>query len=222
MEDRSVSDTQLPLLAVLDGESEGGVAAEIAAETLLGAKPRGLGSDANTAVTRLTELLQIAHRRIIERAVREAWSIGGTTCTVCTVLGDVLVAAHVGDSRLYVERDGYWHRVTRDHSLREDQEGGNQPGNPELLSELSTVVTRALGVGTPLRIDSYVVPVNGSLALMLCTDGAWRPLDPFGLPKTIPFDRNLADGARSILAVHRQDGARDDATVLMAPLVGAG
>jgi hypothetical protein len=80
MEDRYVCDFELRLFAVLDGESEGGVAAQIGVDILLAQRARLSDADSGTAAVLLDEALQLANRRIFEQARRDRWSIGGTTC----------------------------------------------------------------------------------------------------------------------------------------------
>ncbi|HWZ93115.1 MAG TPA: protein phosphatase 2C domain-containing protein [Polyangiaceae bacterium] len=217
MEDRSVCDPELPLFAVLDGESEGGIAAQIAADTLLAQRDRFSGVDSRTGGALLEEALQLANCRIFEEARRERWSIGGTTCTACTIAQGTIVVAHVGDGRLYVARDRAWHRVTLDHTLREDVDARAGLDAPDLVPDmLANVVTRALGVVEHVRIDLYAIPLQCNVALLLCTDGAWHPIDPFGAPGCIPFHDNLQVVGDAIMQQRFLAGARDDATVLIA------
>lgn len=223
MEDRHVCDSELPLFAVLDGESEGGVAAQIAVDTLLAQRARLSEADSGTAAVLLDEALQLANSRIFEQARRERWSIGGTTCTACTIVQGKIVVAHVGDSRLYMARDRAWHRVTLDHTLREDIDARAGLTDPDLVAEtLTNVVTRGLGVVERVRVDLYTIPLQGNVALLLCTDGAWRPIDPLGAPGGMPFDDDLQVIGDTIMQRQRLDGTRDDATVLIARCGDAG
>src|SRR5205814_8207980 len=45
----------------------------------------------------------------------------GTTLVVCLFFDNRLMVAHLGDSRLYMTRDGELRQVTRDHSLLQEQ-----------------------------------------------------------------------------------------------------
>lgn len=83
-------------------------------------------------------------------------------------------------------------------------------------------VTRALGVVEHVRVDVYTIPLQGNVDLLLCTDGAWRSIDPLGFPGCMPFDDNLLMVAETIMQRQHRDGARDDATVLIARCGDAG
>jgi protein phosphatase len=216
MEDRHLCDPEVPVYAVFDGESAGGVASQMAADVLRAQRGRLLGANSSTAASVLEEGLQAANRLIFERA-RAYPTIGGTTCTACTITEGEIVVAHVGDSRLYVARDNLWRRVTLDHSLREDIEARAGMSDPDGIAEnLTNVVTRVLGLTHYVRVDVYTIPRRGNVALLLCTDGAWRPMDPLGVLGSIPFDEDLAAIGDNILRRCRLDGAHDDATILIA------
>ena len=187
------------MYAVLDGESADGLASQIAHDVLSARRNRLSGVDSRTAAVILEELVHEANRRIFGQAARTSRNVGGTTCTACTITQDAIVVAHVGDSRLYVARDNRWRRVTVDHSPREDVDARAGTSDPDGLAEsLTGVVTRVLGLVDCVQVDLYTVPLHGNAALLLCTDGAWRPIDPLG-DGSIPFDRDLAAVGDKIL-----------------------
>ena len=59
-----------------------------------------------------------ANERIVKRVAREERLAGmGTTAVVTAINGNQLYWASVGDSRLYVYRDGLLRQITTDHSM---------------------------------------------------------------------------------------------------------
>ena len=73
----------------------------------------------------MIDALQSAHEQIREYSFAHPELRGmGTTCTAVAIVGrvdgdlkyDALYFVHVGDTRLYLIRDGQITRVTRDHS----------------------------------------------------------------------------------------------------------
>src|SRR5258708_28394357 len=65
----------------------------------------------------LSEALQAAHERVRQHGFAHPKLRGmGTTCTAIVVVGHVLHYVHVGDTRLYLVRDGQITQLTRDHS----------------------------------------------------------------------------------------------------------
>ena len=88
-----------------------------------------------------------------------------------------LVAGHVGDTRLYVFRDGRVQKVTHDHSPIGEREDNGELGEPEAMA------TPAAQRGLPGRwlraaqpdgrafIEIVGVPFDEESALLLCSDG---------------------------------------------------
>jgi PPM family protein phosphatase len=123
---------------------------------------------------------QSAHEQIQQRA-REYSQLSrmGTTCTAASLNASNLYYVHIGDSRLYLIRDGVLTRLTSDHSRVMDlvlagiilpQDAENHPDR--------NVLSRALGVGDELRaeVPQHAIPVHFGDTLLLCTDGLWSVL----------------------------------------------
>src|SRR5439155_19724175 len=71
----------------------------------------------------------------------------GTTLVVCLFYDNRLLVAHLGDSRLYVLRDGKFKQVTRDHSLLQEQiDSGLITLEQAKNAQHKNLVTRALGI----------------------------------------------------------------------------
>src|SRR5690348_14793845 len=105
------------LATVADGMGgyEGGQeASRIAVETVEEIYSATPARDPRTV---LMKAFQEAHRRIREYAHKHpALHNMGTTCTSIVILGSQLYFAHVGDSRLYLIREGKLSKITNDHS----------------------------------------------------------------------------------------------------------
>ncbi len=96
----------------------------------------------------------------------------GTTATLFHREGEKGCWAHVGDSRLYLLRDGALQQVTRDHSLVEDLVQNGSITEEEARSHpRRNVLTRAVGVDAGVEVDKGVLPLRGGDHLLLCTDG---------------------------------------------------
>src|SRR5687768_17642266 len=106
------------LLIVADGmggHRGGATASRLAAETV---KAQYLGSDTPDIPTALRESLSRANARIFSEAQSNPDLRGmGTTTSVLAVKNGEGWLAHVGDSRIYMVRDGEIKQLTDDHSL---------------------------------------------------------------------------------------------------------
>jgi len=92
----------------------------------------------------------------------------GTTVAVITFARDSAWFAHVGDSRVYLQRGGELVRLTRDHSV------GQAMADAGLAAKTTAtggVLTRALGVGVSVDPDVGHVGIADGDRLLLCSDG---------------------------------------------------
>ncbi len=100
-----------------------------------------------------------------------------TTCVVCVVQAGFAYWAHVGDSRLYLLREGRTLLSTRDHShvnLLVDQ--GTIHASEALSHPSRNLVYSCLGGPNPPEIEfSRKTALQRDDVIALCSDGAWAP-----------------------------------------------
>ncbi len=98
----------------------------------------------------------------------------GTTVVALVVKDDEAFLAHVGDSRIYLYRNGKLNRMTRDHSRVQKmvEAGLLTPEEAEDHPE-SNIITRALGASPQVEpeVRSAPVPIEANDLFLLCTDG---------------------------------------------------
>jgi serine/threonine protein phosphatase PrpC len=170
------------LLALADGMG-GHPKGEIAAQILMdNARKAFLTSRKPISNPRffLSGLMEMSHQEILEFGSRQEPPIEPrTTGVLCLVQEDCAYWAHIGDSRLYIMRDGVIHLRTDDHSYVEHlRQQGLISAAQVHTHKFRNYVTRCLG-GTNNR---PVAELSGPHDLMegdvvlLCSDGFWGPL----------------------------------------------
>lgn len=204
------------LAVVADGMGgyEGGQeASRLAVDTLV-AVYRDFGGDDPQAA--LVEALQTAHEQIRNYSNDHPELRGmGTTCTAAAIVQDSLYYVHVGDTRLYLIRDGQITKVTRDHSYvgRLVESGLISPEEAEKHPQRN-ILTAALGTNPELVIDSpsQPEPLRHEDVLLICTDGLWGQVrDPEILDAV---DNKPAEQAgRELIGLARERGGPDNITV---------
>src|SRR6202171_6304256 len=165
------------LAVVADGMGgyEGGPEGRrLAGETVVGVYRAFSGDDPQAA---LVEALQAAHDQIRQYSFAHPELRGmGTTCTAAAIVQDALYYVHVGDTRLYLIRDGQITRVTRDHSYvgRLVESGMISREEAENHAPRNTL-TAALGTNPDLIMDSpgQPEPLRPEDVLLICSDGLW-------------------------------------------------
>jgi serine/threonine protein phosphatase PrpC len=96
----------------------------------------------------------------------------GTTLTAALCCGGWVATAHVGDSRLYLLREGGAEQVSLDHSLGAEMvRSGIFTPAEVALHNTAHVLTRALGTQPKAKIDLRLLRARRGDAILLCSDG---------------------------------------------------
>jgi PPM family protein phosphatase len=122
---------------------------------------------------RLKAAFRLANRRIAS-AIADSSDLRGMATTASALLTgtDSACVAHVGDSRVYVLRDGALQQITHDHSWVEEQvRAGTMSPTAARQHPWRNVVTRALAGGEDPEVDVTQVQPAGSERYLLCSDG---------------------------------------------------
>jgi protein phosphatase len=113
-----------------------------------------------------------------EAALQPAWEGMGTTVAVLLVEGDQAHVAHVGDSRIYLWRDGVLSRLTRDHTVVQDEIDSGRL-TPEMARKVRhrNYLTQSVGYHGPVEPETATRPLLPGDVFLLCSDGVTDPLD---------------------------------------------
>lgn len=134
-------------------------------------------STSEEIATSLVQAIQQANTLIYqENALRpdalDSKAAMGTTCIAAVLHGKTLIAANVGDSRIYVIHEGYIRQISQDHSLVAHlvRAGIITPEQANTHAQRN-VITRSLGSQPEVEVDVFEERVEEGDALILCTDG---------------------------------------------------
>lgn len=95
----------------------------------------------------------------------------GTTVVAAVLMDEILVIAHVGDSRAYLISD-HIQLLTKDHSLVQELVDSGQITDSDAKNyPYRNVITRAIGISEHVDIDFSERRVEASDKIMLCSDG---------------------------------------------------
>jgi protein phosphatase len=206
----------------MGGYKGGRIASRLAADTI---RDVFLGSPEEDPITVLTEAFQQAHQAIRQAAELDP-EVGsmGTTCTAIILRDGKLSLGHLGDSRLYLIRDGKAARLSRDHTVvNELIETGRITAEEALNHEKKHVLSAALGVGQFLAAEFFQDPVSlepGDI-LLLCTDGLHGLVTDDELASTTE-DQSLAEACAELVAWAKVRGGPDNITLQMIRIESLG
>jgi len=204
------------LVIVADGMGgyEGGQeASRLAVDTLVEKYRDYEGDDPQHA---LIAGLQAAHEEIRRYGMDHPALLGmGTTCTAAAIVGDALHYVHVGDTRLYLIRDGRITQVTRDHSyVGRLVEAGMLSREEAEKHPQRNILTAALGTAPELIMDSpgRPEPLRRDDVIVICTDGLWGQVYDHEILNAVQT-RSAEDAARALIELARERGGPDNITV---------
>ncbi len=175
----------------MGGHAAGEVASRIAVDTLTELLSGDLLDPDETRLDRqvgdpadlLRERLRYAMNQASARIRREAqanpaWAGMGTTVAVLLIEGEQAHIAHVGDSRVYLVRDGRISRLTRDHTVVQQEIDAGRL-TPEMARRVThrNYLTQSVGYHGPVEPDTITRPVLPGDLFLLCSDGVTDPLD---------------------------------------------
>jgi PPM family protein phosphatase len=209
------------LFAVADGMggvSGGGLASRIAVQTLLDDYYTNGGGAVPTS---LRKAVEHANRTIFEEAEHHPQYYGmGTTVSAVLVLGDHAYIAQVGDSRVYLLRDGntLW-QLTHDHSLVAEQVRGGFLSEEEARTHsLRNLITRAVGTKEDVKVDLFWVKIERGDTIMICSDGLSGVVSDDEITKSLVVD-SIQGAARVLVGRALQGGGPDNITVAVVRAV---
>lgn len=219
-DDRYAIEPHLPgggLLCVvadgMGGYASGDLAATLAVEAVL----HGVGTGAD-----LAGAVSAANAEIHRRALAEPEHRGmGTTITCVVVREGQAQFVHVGDSRLYLLRDGTARQLTTDHSWVADEvRAGRLTAEEARASSSRNLITRALGMEQHVQVDSGSCVLAPGDALLLCSDGVHTLVSD---DEMVSATANPAQqGSDGLVATAIARGAPDNATAVIVRVLGDG
>ena len=198
----------------MGGLGHGDVAARLALDTLWTA----FGSD--PTASGLIAAIGRANRAVHDHPGSDSSQMmGSTVAAVAYVVedaGDVLVVANVGDSRVYLLRNGHLRCLTTDHSKVADLvRAGTVSLEEAAVHPERHVLTRALGVGPD--VDPAVARITPSPGdrLLLCSDGLHNEIPDHELARLLNGSDDPGSVARWLIAVANERGGDDNITALV-------
>ena len=235
-EDNFLVEPDLGFMIVADGmggHASGEVASRLASELCTEQMKRALQTghvpvffhvprkaDLDPRSILLGDCVKFANQAVYEAAQTDpAKHNMGTTLVASIWLDEKLAIANVGDSRLYVVRDGKLKQQTTDHSFVQEQiaRGFLKPEDAE-KSELRNMLTRSIGVGEDVEVDIVEVPLQPNDIVLMCSDGLTKMLDDDQIESVFGQMSDPAALVDELIKRANEAGGGDNITVIVAKL----
>ena len=170
----------------------------------------------------ILEAMREVNRRIYN-AAREGFGVQGMGCTAEVVLieDDQLHIGHVGDSRVYLFRQGKLMQLTRDQTLVQrlvelgritPEEAETHPRRAELQ--------QALGGRPEVEPDLIYASLRTNDWLLICSDGLTNAVKPEQIAKELETARATEAAARRLINRANLANANDNVSLVLVRVFG--
>lgn len=209
----------LPNLFLIADGMGGYSAGDYASKKAIDLVRESIAKDSGTdAVPAIQHGITIANETIYQEACADADKAGmGTTMVAATIDGEKMMrVANVGDSRLYIVRDGELQQVTRDHSVIGEMVRKGEMTKEEARNHPKrNLITRAVGAEAKVRVDFFDVDVSDVTAILMCTDGLTTMVDEPHILEILTSKDTIDDKTEKLIQNANDGGGKDNITVIL-------
>jgi serine/threonine protein phosphatase PrpC len=220
------------LFAVADGMGghvAGEIASRVAVEAIEAFIEETAGADKNRTwpfpfdpsisleANRLKAAFRLANRKIAA-AIADSQDLRGMATTASAVLFGARTASvgHVGDSRVYVLREGNLEQITADHSWVEEQvRAGTMSRSAARQHPWRNVVTRALSGGEDPEVDVTEVKPKPGERYLLCSDGLFGVVADQRIAEILGEQAALGTICQRLVEAANEAGGPDNITTVI-------
>lgn len=203
------------LLLVADGMG-GHVGGQIASRSAVEVISRVYYEGGDDIAAALRAAFLQANRAIHQQAEQDKNLTGmGTTCTALVLHNGFAYCAHIGDSRLYLVRDGQIYLMSEDHSaVMEMVRRGLLTLEKARHHEDKNVILRALGTQPKVEISVWdkPFPVQAGDQFVLCSDGLYDLVEDEEIKHAV-LQTAPEVACEHLIALALQRGGHDNITV---------
>ena len=196
----------------MGGHSSGEVASGMAVEVI----KRVYYEDGGSPQSALKKAFLEANSAIHKTAEKDESKTGmGTTCTALVLQNGTAISAHVGDSRLYLVRDGSIYLMTEDHSaVMEMVKAGLITLEQARHHPEKNVILRAMGSHADVEVTTWQepFPVRAGDRFLLCSDGLYDLVEDEEIKGIVALSAPETACA-SLIALAKERGGHDNITV---------
>ena len=218
------ADQERGLFIVADGMG-GHAAGEVASEMAVQIVARDLAPlrdlSGDEPLAQMGEALRNANRAIYERTIVEADKQGmGTTASCLLMGGGRWIIGHIGDSRVYLLRDGVFRQVTKDHSYVQEQvDAGFLTPEQARYHPYSNVITRCVGANASVEADVLDGELQTGDLYLVASDGLTGMVEDPQLKKILETHSAPGPMVHSMITEANRRGGLDNITAIVVQVL---
>jgi protein phosphatase len=207
----------------MGGHAAGEVASEMAVEIVSHDLSDLNDLDAADAHDRVARSLRDANRAVFERTRTERDKLGmGSTVSALLLSETRYVVGHVGDSRIYIVRDGEMHQLTKDHSLVQEQvDAGLLTPEQARRHPQSNVITRCIGMADEIEPDVFDGEARVGDAFLLASDGLTGMIEDRRIQQLLVSRAKPERIVDALIQEANMNGGNDNITAVVVRVLAA-
>jgi serine/threonine protein phosphatase PrpC len=230
-QDRVLTDHSLGLFIVADGmggHKHGEKAAELAIDTMRYYMessrerfdvtwPFGYDFELSVDANRVSTGIQLANRHVWNYAEQASEYAGmGTTVAAVLLNGDSSVIGNVGDSRVYLFRQGELKQISLDDTfLNAILPAGSMAEKDFANSPMRNVLTQAAGAESPLDVHISELRLESDDLLLLSSDGLHAVIGDAAIRSIVGSGGSVEFVGERLVAAARVNGAPDNVSCVL-------
>jgi protein phosphatase len=145
----------------------------------------------------------------------------GSTVSAVYFTENTFIVANVGDSLVYLIRDGDIELLSVPHTLVAEQ-AALDPENAELLwNDFKHVLTRAMGVDESVKADINEIPFYKEDIIVISSDGLTDKAEPEEILDLV-YNRRSDQACQGLVDLANERGGEDNITAIVLRVKSAG
>jgi serine/threonine protein phosphatase PrpC len=210
----------------MGGHRAGGLASRIAvkaiddymtaASSAINAQNSGTTGSPSEAARRLQQSIVLANRNVYARSIKDAACKGmGTTVSALYLAGNSIITANVGDSPIYLLRNGEIENLYTPHTLLHERKNLPKSMTDRFAeARLAHVLTRAVGIRSDVGVNLVETPCFEDDIIVLCSDGLSGKIEREELREMV-YRHDSEAACRELTAIANQRGGEDNITIVI-------
>ena len=207
----------------MGGHAAGEVASEMAVQIVLRELMPVVNLEAAEVAKLVSDTLRKANRAIHDRTLTEVDKQGmGTTASVLLLAGSRYMIGQVGDSRVYLMRDGTLSQLTKDHSYVQEQiDAGFLTPEQARYHPYSNVITRCVGASPDVEPDVYRGEMRTGDLFLVASDGLTGMVDDRRLGQLLGSRAEPDRKVQALISEANGRGGLDNITAIIVQVIDA-
>ncbi len=177
--------------------------------------PIPAGSDNELIKQYFCNLTELVNEHIFAIAGEQAPRGMATTLIILYIDGDTAHALNVGDSRVYLIRDGVMTQITEDHTFV------NTLVKRGIISEAEArthpdrnMITKAIGADQTIDPDFYTFSIKENDVILMCTDGLYNEVSSENIIQMVNEEDDMRKLCSDLVDKANSHGGGDNITVV--------